>query len=84
MLQKKIYNEIEIVFLVCGHTKNICDLMFELLKHKCHDQKIMTFPKLIDVLNFSPQVNCIETNRADFYEWDTFLENSIRNKEQEQ
>ena len=43
MLEKKLYSEIEIVFLICGHTKNICDRMFAALKRKFHFQNIMTF-----------------------------------------
>ena len=74
LVDKKIYSEVEIVFLIKGHIKNICDRMFSVLKHTFRHQNVMTFQNMISVLNESPNVNCFEANHLYFYDWDTYFD----------
>jgi hypothetical protein len=45
-----VFRRIEIVFLVAGHTKNICDRRFKDLKNNFHPRNVYTTKQLISVL----------------------------------
>ena len=44
-----IHKKVEVVFLVAGHTKNICDRRFKDMKKECHNKDIISLSHLIDL-----------------------------------
>ena len=73
LVETKVYKTVEIIFLVCGHTKNICDQKFKELKRGFHHKNIYTMSQLINVLNISSQVTALLCSSTNFSNWDTFL-----------
>ena len=45
------FPEVNLIFLVKGHTKNACDRMFNLLKQEYHNKNIETFNELVSILD---------------------------------
>ena len=70
-----IFKRVQVVFLVMGHTKNICDRRFKDLKLSFHHKNVYTFSMLIDCLshNNSDYVNVIPVVPEDFFDWDSFF-----------
>jgi hypothetical protein len=50
------YKEVNIIFLVAGHTKNACDRLFNALKSKYRESDIFSADKLIEVLSVAKDV----------------------------
>ena len=73
-METKVYETVEIIFLVCGHTKNICDRKFKELKRDFHHKNIYTMSQLINALNISSQVTALLCSSTDFFNWDTFFD----------
>jgi len=77
-----LFKEVQILFLVAGHTKNICDRLFKCMKSCYHDQNIYTFQQAVDALNMrtanegdeKDHVNVSVVDRNDMYDWDKFLD----------
>ena len=74
LVEKKIYKCVELVFLVCGHTKNVCDRMFKELKQKFHHKNVYTMGQLMDVLNYSPKVNAVRAPSEMHFDWGTYFD----------
>ena len=74
LVEKGIYNIVELVFLVCGHTKNVCDRMFKELKQRFHHKNIYTMDQLMSVLNYSPKVNAIRAPSEFHLDWDSYFD----------
>ena len=69
-----IYCDVELVFLIIGHTQNACDRLFTRLKRHFHQQNIYTFNLLISTLDDSGlKVICIPSDHRVFFNWDKFL-----------
>ena len=62
------------MFLVCGHTKNVCDRMFKELKQKFHHKNVYTMGQLMDVLNYSPKVNAVRAPSEMHFDWGTYFD----------
>lgn len=73
-----LYKKINIAFLVAGHTKNICDRLFNLLKLVYRKCNIYSFEQLINVLNEADDVTAVRTGPSDFFDWDTFEDTIYR------
>lgn len=82
-----IFREVEIIFLITGHTKNICDRRFKDLKQNFHHRNVYTFNQLTAVMREGKvgqtsnpwlKVNAVEANA--FYNWDKYLDLLYRKK----
>ena len=77
----EIFNKVEVIFLVMGHTKNICDRRFKDLKHNFHPVHVYTYESLLNLMrkgnlgeNKNKYLDVFPVNRNDFYDWDSFLD----------
>lgn len=77
----RVFKKIEIVFLIAGHTKNICDRRFKDAKHNFHKQNVYSMDDLIDVMKQgvggeveNDYVSVHEVYPQDFSNWDVFLD----------
>ena len=75
-----VFKRVEVIFLVMGHTKNICDRRFKDLKKSFHKRNVYAFNQLIKVLGKgsngdekSKYVDVHTIEKKDFYDWDTFF-----------
>ena len=72
------YKKVNACFLVAGHTKNICDRMFNLLKLRYRQSDIYSFPQLVEVLNVANNVTCVRVVVDDFMDWDSFQDKTYK------
>ena len=80
LVGKRIFKSVKLVFLVCGHTKNVCDCMFKELKQKFHHKNVYTMSQLVTVLDYSPLVHVIRAPRELHNDWDTYLTGYIKDQ----
>ena len=50
LIDLKVFQRVEIIFLIMGHTKNICDRRFKDLKNKFHHCNVYTMDQLLKTL----------------------------------
>ena len=74
MLELKYFSKINLIFLVKGHTKNMCDRMFNSMKHRYHHRNIYTLEETYKILNLDDNVTVNPITLKDFYDWDSFFE----------
>ena len=67
-----IYETVEIIFLIAGHTKNICDRRFKDMKKDCHKEQIFSLVTLVKLMNKSDKVNAVIVSHKDFFDWNKF------------
>jgi hypothetical protein len=60
------YKEVNIIFLVAGHTKNSCDRLFNALKLKYRKSNIFSAGTLMKVLSVCEDVTPIRVTEEDF------------------
>ena len=51
LVKLSLFEQVEFIFYVCGHTKNVCDHMFNLLKKRYHCSQIYSTERLSTLLN---------------------------------
>lgn len=75
-----VFKEIEIVFLIAGHTKNICDRRFKDAKHNFHKRNVYSIADLVEIMKMgvadaeeNEYVSVHEVYPQDFSNWDVFL-----------
>ena len=73
MLELKYFNNINLIFLVKGYTKNMCDRMFNSMKHQYHHRNIYTLEDTYKILNLDDKVTVNSTTSKNFYDWDSFF-----------
>jgi hypothetical protein len=79
LVEKKHFDEVEVLFFIRGHTKNACDRCFNLMKIKFHDQNIYTFnhhsdrKNLMNVIARCEDVNPVSVGVEVFRDWDAHL-----------
>ena len=56
----------EIIFLIAGHTKLICDRRFKDMKKDCHREQIFSLVSLVKLMNKSDKVNATIVSHKDF------------------
>ena len=66
------------MFLVAGHTKNICDRRFKDMKKECHNKDIISLCHLVDLMR-GPFVTPIKVTSDDFKNWDKMLDANYKN-----
>ena len=74
LVEKGIYKAVELVFLVCGHTKNVCDRLFKELKQRFHHKNFYNMSQMVSVLNVSYKVNVIRATSELHYDWDKYFD----------
>jgi hypothetical protein len=73
LVEKGFYEEAEVLFYVKGHTKNVCDRCFNLMKKCYHRKDIMTFDAEIEpdnlckVLGQAEDVEIVKVTQQDFF-----------------
>ena len=50
LVHTSIFKEVEIIFLITGHIKNVCDRRFKDLKNNFHHRNVYSFEQLIGVM----------------------------------
>jgi hypothetical protein len=51
LVESNIFKTVEFIFYIREHTKNICHLLFNLLKIRYHKSSVYTMEMLVEVLN---------------------------------
>ena len=74
ILERKYFKRINLIFLVKGHTKNMCDRMFNTMKQRYHRRIIYTLEDTYKILNLDEKVTVHPTTFKNFYDWDSFFE----------
>ena len=74
LVEKGIYKSVELVFLVCRHTKNVCDRLFKELKQRFHHKNVYNMSQMVSVLNVSPKVNVIRATSDFHHDWDKYFD----------
>ena len=72
LVERRLYKRVNACFLVAGHTKNVCDRLFNLLKLTYRANNIYVFPQLMEALNTAEDVAAVRVLPDDFYDWDDF------------
>ena len=78
MLELQYFKRINLIFLVKGHTKNMCDRMFNSMKQRYHHRNIYTLEDTYKILNLDDKVTVIPTTSTNFYDWDSFFDTVYR------
>ena len=68
LVECNYFTSVTIYFLVCGHTKNTCDRLFNLLKTKYRKEKIFTFKQMIGLMTnkYCTVLECRDDNFKDY------------------
>ena len=69
LVQKKYFKHARVVFLVKGHTKNVCDRFFNLLKISYNKRNVYTYQQLLQTCDEVDLVNVRNTSESDFKDW---------------
>jgi len=64
----------EFIFYVRGHTKNMCDRMFNLLKKRYREHQVFTMNQLVTNLNMLENVNFQAVLPEIFFDFDDFFD----------
>ena len=75
--EHKWFKNVNLIFLIKGYTKNICDHMFNLLKIRWHKANVYTFQDSIAILNDQEQVNVIDATNI-YFEYNDMLSKFYR------
>jgi hypothetical protein len=67
------FEEVWFVFLIVGHTKNMCDRMFNLMKKNYRQKNIYAVQQLLEQCNKLPMIEAIELKPENFLQYDDFL-----------
>ena len=67
------FKEVEMLFLIAGHTKNACDHLFNALKSKYRSTNTFTMYDLLQKLNISNSVTVHPSTQDDFFDYTAFL-----------
>ena len=80
LVQTGFYREMELLFYVHGHTKNVCDCMFNQLKAGFHNCDIYTYnhpsehDNHLSVLNQAEDVMVVDCRNTAFKQWGKYLD----------
>jgi hypothetical protein len=67
------FKKVEFIFYVRGHTKNLCDRMFNLLKKRYHPSQIYSKEALSDLLNALDNINYYQVTSEVFFDYNALL-----------
>jgi hypothetical protein len=68
------FKEIHFIFLIVGHTQNVADHLFNLLKQEYWKQNLFTFDELVRTLNESLMLTIHPTMAKDFLNYSKLLD----------
>ena len=74
LVERRFFLMVNLIFLVKGHTKNLCNQAFNLLKMEYHNKNIYSTDELMKVLNMHDQVTAIQVDESNFHDWDSLFE----------
>lgn len=81
LVDRGIFKEVETIFLITGHTKNICDRKFKDLKVNYHHRNVYTFDQLIKLMKegkasegTNRYLDVHEIKANDFFNWDRYFD----------
>jgi hypothetical protein len=77
LVEKGYFEEVQFVFLVVGHTKNVADRLFNICKHRYCKCNIFTMGQLKDVIQ-GPQVSPHLVDWCVFFDYDKMLNKIYR------
>jgi len=69
LVELNYFRNVEFIFYVRGHTKNVCDRMFNLLKKRYHRSQIFSLAKLTMLLNEIDNVTYKQVTSAVFFDY---------------
>jgi hypothetical protein len=69
LVERNHFQEVEFIFYVHGHTKNVCDRMFNLLKKRYHNSQVFSAEKLTNLPNAIDNVHYKHVNWLIFYNY---------------
>ena len=75
LVDTDIFLKVNVIFLVMGHTKNICDRRFKDMKKNFHLKNVYSYAQLIKVLGKDNE-KYVKVNRVEpeeFFNWDKFF-----------
>ena len=78
MVELNYYEEVQLLFLVTGHTKNSADRLFNLLKQVYRKQNLFTMKQLIDSLGTNPLVTPAAISSDDLLDFDEYEDRIYR------
>jgi hypothetical protein len=65
----KYFNRVKLIFCIRGHTKNVCDCLFNQLKLRWHKKNTYTMTQMVECLNSQPNVTFIEVKSDIFKDY---------------
>ena len=75
LVELGFFKNVNMIFLVVGHTKNICDRRFNNLKQTYHKTQVYTFDQAVEVLGRSPHVTIWPVNcQQDWFDYSDMLQ----------
>jgi hypothetical protein len=66
------YLQVNIIFLVAGHTKNAADRLFNLLKQVYRKQQVYSMEQMVSILDSNEYVSCTKVGVDDFCNYGEF------------
>jgi hypothetical protein len=82
LFERGFFLEVTVSFFIGGHTKNVCDWMFNIMKKKYHKSDTFTFSQLKERLVVDGRVQIVEATPETFKGWgnnalNTFYSNFV-------
>ena len=79
LTERGFFLKVNLIFLVKGHKKKICDRIFNLLKLGYNNKNIYPTDESMEMLNTHDQLTAIKVNElTDFHDWDAIFEDLYR------
>jgi len=80
LVEKKYYKKIQLLFLIAGHTKNICDSSFSRMKNVVYRRNIYDYTTLLGILQAELKNISIfpVTAQCHFKRWGEFLDKTFK------
>jgi hypothetical protein len=73
LVEMQHFKEVEFIFYVREHTKNVCNRMFNLLKKRYHGSQIFSITKLTELLNEIDKVTYVHVSSTVFFNYQLLL-----------
>lgn len=74
LVMRKVFSKVEIMFLVAGHTKNVCDGAFGSVKRLFRARNVHSPKEIMQVIEKSARTtSCISSSQIDWLRWREIL-----------
>ena len=75
LVERGFFLKANLIFLVKGHTKNICDQILNHLKLGYHNKNIYSTEELMELMNTHDQVTAMKVNKStELHYWEALFE----------